>query len=143
MQLIWWLLLVMGHMNILMDESKPKIHQINMMKLYHSCENDQNSWNLVLLLQILPNLVVNDYKLHVVANGVVAFWLILLMMVDRCLNLYIRLLFATTPTTMATFDLWMNKGQHDTFVIVINVLSFKWKPWHVTLGLLEANDSTG
>jgi hypothetical protein len=27
-------------------------------------------------LQIFPNLVVNDYKLHVIVNGVVWFWLI-------------------------------------------------------------------
>jgi hypothetical protein len=27
-------------------------------------------------LQIFPNLIANDYKLHVVVNGVVTFWLI-------------------------------------------------------------------
>ncbi len=33
---------------------------------------------------------------------------ILPTMVDRYLNLYVRPLFATTPITMATFDLWMS-----------------------------------
>jgi len=41
-----------------------------------SYENDQNSWNLVLLLQILPNLIANNYKSHVVINGMVTIWLI-------------------------------------------------------------------
>jgi hypothetical protein len=44
--------------------------------LHHSGENDQNSWKLVLKLQIFPNLVANDYKSHVVVNGMVTFWLI-------------------------------------------------------------------
>jgi hypothetical protein len=29
-------------------------------------------------------------------------------MVDRCLDLYVWLLLATTPITMATFHLWMS-----------------------------------
>ncbi len=44
---------------------------------------------------------------------------ILLTMVNRCLNLYIQPLLVVTPTTMATFDLSMSEGQHDTFTLVI------------------------
>jgi hypothetical protein len=32
MQLIWWLLQLMGHINLLMDENKSKIHSTNRMK---------------------------------------------------------------------------------------------------------------
>jgi hypothetical protein len=44
--------------------------------LHDSYENDENSWNEILQLQIFPNLVANNYKSHVVVNGVVTFWLI-------------------------------------------------------------------
>jgi hypothetical protein len=64
------------------------------------------------------------------------------MMVDRCLYLYVGPLLAKTPTTMVTFDLWMNKRQQDTFFLAINLLSSKCKPSHITMGLFEANDTT-
>jgi len=46
-------------------------------------------------------------------------------------------------TTTITFDLWMSRGQHDTFAFVVNFLSSYWKSHHVTIGLFEANDITG
>jgi hypothetical protein len=39
---------------------------------------------------------------------------------------------------IASFDLWMSKGAHDVFVLVINFLGSNWKPKHVTVGLFEA-----
>jgi len=41
---------------------------------------------------------------------------------------------------MATFDLWMNKGQHNTFVLVINLLFTYWKHHHVIVTLFYVND---
>jgi len=43
---------------------------------------------------------------------------------------------------MATFDLWVIRGQHDTYAFVVNFLSTNWKPHHVIIGLFEANDIT-
>jgi len=43
----------------------------------------------------------------------------------------------------ASFDLWMSKGAHDVFVLVIIFLGFNWKPKHVTLGLFEAVETIG
>ncbi len=45
--------------------------------------------------------------------------------------------FATT-----TFDLWMSKGTHDVFALVINFLNEKWQPQHMTIRLFEANETT-
>ncbi len=36
-----------------------------------------------------------------------------------------------------SFDLWMFKGVHDIFAIVINFLGFDWYPKQVTIGLFE------
>ncbi len=41
---------------------------------------------------------------------------------------------------MVTYDLWMNSGQHDTFVLVINLLFTYWKHRHVTIALFNVND---
>ncbi len=37
-----------------------------------------------------------------------------------------------------SFDLWMSKGAHDTFVLVINFLESNWQPKQITIGLSEA-----
>jgi len=42
-----------------------------------------------------------------------------------------------------TFDLWMSKGAHDVFAMVVNFLSINLKPKHVTIGLFEANNING
>jgi hypothetical protein len=44
---------------------------------------------------------------------------ILSTMIAKCLNLYLQHLLDVTPTTTITFDLWMNRGQQDTFAFVI------------------------
>jgi hypothetical protein len=44
------------------------------------------------------------------------------MMMKKCLE-YVTPFLDATPTTTITFDLWMNKGTHDTFVVVINFLT--------------------
>jgi hypothetical protein len=42
-----------------------------------------------------------------------------------------------------SFDLWMSKGAHDVFTLVISFLSEKWQLQHITIGLFEANETTG
>ncbi len=44
---------------------------------------------------------------------------ILSTMVAKCLNLCLQHLFDVTFTTAITFDLWMSRGQQDTFAFVI------------------------
>jgi hypothetical protein len=42
-----------------------------------------------------------------------------------------------------SFDLWMSKGAHDVFILVINFLESHWKPKYVSLGLFETPKITG
>jgi hypothetical protein len=44
---------------------------------------------------------------------------------------------------MATFDLWMNKGQQGTFSFLVNFLSINWKPHHVTIDLWMSKGQQG
>jgi hypothetical protein len=41
------------------------------------------------------------------------------------------------------FGLWMSKGAHDVFILVIIFLGFDWKPKHVILGLFEVVETIG
>jgi hypothetical protein len=42
-----------------------------------------------------------------------------------------------------SFDLWMSKGAHDIFGLVLNFLGSDWQPKHVTIGLFEATKTNG
>ncbi len=41
-----------------------------------------------------------------------------------------------------SFDLWMSKGAHDVFALVINFLNEEWQLQHITIGIFEANETT-
>jgi hypothetical protein len=45
--------------------------------------------------------------------------------------------------TTSSFDLWMSRFGHDTFVFVINFINSHWVPCHVTVGLFEATNTFG
>jgi hypothetical protein len=62
-------------------------------------------------------------------------------MVTHYLQLHVQPLLNVTPTITTTFDLWMSRGHHDTFALVVNFLSLNWKPHHAVIGLFEANDT--
>ncbi len=64
-------------------------------------------------------------------------------MLTHCLEFPIQPLFNATLIIVVTFYLWMNKGQHDTFTLVVIFLSIDQKPHHVTIGLFETNDTIG
>jgi hypothetical protein len=40
--------------------------------------------------------------------------------------------------TTSSFDLWMSKGVHDIFALIIKKLGFDWQPKQVTIGFFEA-----
>jgi hypothetical protein len=56
-------------------------------------------------------------------------------MVVQCLDFHLQFQLDVIPTT--TFDLWMSRGQHDTFVFFIKNLFANWKPQYVTITFLK------
>ncbi len=40
-----------------------------------------------------------------------------------------------------SFDLWMSKGAHDIFALIINVLGSNWQPKQVTISLFEVTSN--
>ncbi len=46
-------------------------------------------------------------------------------------------------TTITSFDLWMSRSRHYTFVLVINFINSLWVPCHVIVRLFEATNMFG
>jgi hypothetical protein len=63
--------------------------------------------------------------------------------VEKTKETYVLPLLNDCSCAIASFDLWMSKGAHDVFVLVISFLGFNWKPKPVTLGLFEAAKTIG
>lgn len=64
-------------------------------------------------------------------------------MVDRCMQEYVYPFLRTCVSCTLTFDLWMSRGTQDTFVLVVNFLNETWEPKHITVGIFEADDTSG
>jgi hypothetical protein len=41
-----------------------------------------------------------------------------------------------------SFDLWISKGEHDIYFIIINFLGFNKQPKNITIGLFEGIKNT-
>jgi hypothetical protein len=41
--------------------------------------------------------------------------------------------------TIASFDLWMSKGMHDVFALVVKLLGKDYMPKHITTSLFEVS----
>jgi len=80
----------------------------------------ETMWLKCLVLQLCPHVQFPFQKL---------FYVVLPLLYDYCC--------ATT-----SFDLWMSKGAHDVFALVISFLGFDWKPKQITLGLFETTKTT-
>jgi hypothetical protein len=56
---------------------------------------------------------------------------------------YVILALDSYVTTIVSFDLWMFRSIHDTFVRVINCINSLWVPCHVIVGLFETTNMFG
>ncbi len=50
---------------------------------------------------------------------------------------------ANCVSTTCKFDLWMSKGMHDIFVVVVSFVSNNWEAKHATIGFFEMTDTCG
>ncbi len=56
---------------------------------------------------------------------------------------YVQPTLANCLSTTCTFDLWMSKGMHDIFAVVVSFISSNWEAKHATIGLFEMIDTCG
>jgi len=68
---------------------------------------------------------------------------VLLAMVKKTMQLHVLPKLAKVTTLSTSFDLWMSRGNVDTFALVINYLNEAWMPQHVTIGLFEGHETIG
>ncbi len=64
-------------------------------------------------------------------------------MVKKTMDLHVFPNLAFAFTIFESFDLWMFKGDLDTFSLVMNFLNESWNPIHVNVGLFEVNELNG
>jgi hypothetical protein len=62
--------------------------------------------------------------------------------VEKTKETYVLPLLNDCSCATTNFDLWMSKGAHDVFILIIIFLGFDWKPKHVILVLFEAVETT-
>jgi len=59
-------------------------------------------------------------------------------LMQKTLMEYVCLKLPTYVLSMCTFDLWMNKGPCNVFVVIVNFMLKNWEPKHVTINLFQA-----
>jgi hypothetical protein len=64
-------------------------------------------------------------------------------LVKKTLTTYMQSTFAKCLLTTCTFDIWILKGAHNAFVMIVNFLSTSWNPKNVTIGLFGVHDMSG
>ncbi|KAJ7538060.1 hypothetical protein O6H91_11G033100 [Diphasiastrum complanatum] len=108
---------------------------LHIVKGYRPLSSVQNIWLRRLILRQCNRLVFPSR--HQLVEEVIP------QMVAKTLERYVLPLLASCVTATASFDLWMSRGEIDTFALVINFLNDSWVPCHVTVGLFETPDTSG
>ncbi len=75
---------------------------------------------------VLPGLVEKTKETYVLPK-----------LVEKTKETYVLPLLNDCSCVTTNFDLWMFKGAHDVFVLVINFWGFDWKPKHVFFYLFK------
>jgi len=68
---------------------------------------------------------------------------ILLESVEKTKETYVWPLLNDCSCAITSFDLWMFKGAHDVFILVIIFFESNWKPKHLILGLFKVTKTIG
>ncbi len=54
-------------------------------------------------------------------------------LVTKTIENFANLILANCITWVIAFDLWMSRGNNDTFALVISFINALWQPCHVTI----------
>jgi hypothetical protein len=60
--------------------------------------------------------------------------------VEKTKERYVLLPLASCVTCTTSFDLWMFRGGHDTFSMVVSFINNLWKHTYVTVGIFEMHN---
>jgi hypothetical protein len=64
-------------------------------------------------------------------------------LVEKTKQVYVLPKLTNYISATTSFDMWMSKGAHDIFALVINLLGYDWQPKQVTINLFEATEIIG
>jgi hypothetical protein len=94
----------------------------------------ESTWLKCLLMHLCPRVVFPSRKMFSQE--------VLVGLVQKTKQEYVLLKLKQCYSTIASFDLWMLKGAHNVFALVIRFLSEEWQLQHITIGLFETNETT-
>ena len=104
-------------------------------KGYESLSIVESAWLRRLMMRRDPKVVCPSRK-QLVREHIPA-------MLAKTMDRYVLPLISSCQTASITFDLWMFRTGWDTFALVVNFIDDCWVPRHVTVGLFEAQDTSG
>ena len=104
-------------------------------KGYESLSIVESAWLRRLMMRRDPKVVCPSRK-QLVREHIPA-------MLTKTMDRYALPLISSCQTASITFDLWMSRTGWDTFALVVNFIDDCWVPCHVTVGLFEAQDTSG
>ena len=104
-------------------------------KGYESLSIVESAWLRRLMMRRDPKVVCPSRK-QLVREHIPA-------MLTKTMDRYVSPLIDSCQTASITFDLWMSRTGWDTFALVVNFIDDGWVPRHVTVGLFEAQDTSG
>ena len=104
-------------------------------KGYESLSIVESAWLRRLMLRRDPKVVCPSRK-QLVREHIPA-------MLTKTMERFVIPLITSCQTASITFDLWMSRTGWDTFALVVNFIDEGWVPRHVTVGLFEAQDTSG
>jgi hypothetical protein len=96
-------------------------------KGYHLLSFIDNPWLRCMVLKQCP-CVVFPFRCQLVID-------VQPNIVEKTRERYVLLSLASYVTCTTSFNLWMSRGGHDTFTMVVSFINNLWEPTHVTMGI--------
>jgi hypothetical protein len=94
----------------------------------------ESVWFKHLILHLSPRVVFPDTKQF--------FQEIFPILVEKIKQVYVLLKLTDCISVTVSFDLWMSRGAHDIFALIIIFLGSDWQPKQISIGLFEATEIT-
>ncbi len=94
----------------------------------------ESSWLKCLVMHLCPKIVFPSRKMFSQE--------VLVDLMEKTKEEYVLTKFKQFYFAIVSFDLWMSKGAHVVFALVIKFLNEKWLSQHIIIGLFKANETT-
>ncbi len=93
---------------------------------------NESVWFHILVFRLCPKVNFPCRKVFI--------WKVIFTLMKQTLIAYVQFSLAKFLSTTCTFNLWMLKGAHNVFAMIVNFLSTNCEPKDVIIGLFKTHD---